>query len=207
MKFNALFLSLAVAAATFSSCASGRVMSANEDSMVGAEGAGSEVYNEAVRSVLQKVLDAHSQKFLHNAAGKWNVAFVGIDNKSAEELGDFGGSIYANVEDVIGNSELYSVVAQQYVEAALQATRLTPNQLFLEEPRQKFLSVVGKNGKLPDVLLFAIVTTQTTRGGKDLLGREDSERTYQLQLNFVDAQTGELVTTKKSDQIRKAYKK
>lgn len=207
MKFNALVLSLAVAAATFSSCASGRVMSSNEDSMVGAEGAGSEVYNEAVRSVLQKVLDDHSQKFLHNAAGKWNVAFVGIDNKSAEELGDFGGSIYANVEDVIGNSELYSVVAQQYVEAALQATRLTPNQLFLEEPRQKFMSVVGKNGKLPDVLLFAIVTTQTTRGGKDLLGREDSERTYQLQLNFVDAQTGELVTTKKSDQIRKAYKK
>ncbi|MCC7011894.1 MAG: hypothetical protein IT454_04955 [Planctomycetes bacterium] len=207
MKTNLLFASLAAAAALCSSCATGRVMSNDEPSMVGATNAGSEVYDAAVRSVLQKVLDEHTQKFLHNAAGKWNVAFIGVENKSAEELGDFEEAIYSNIQDVLSNSELYTPIDRRYVTAALNANRLTPDQLFLEVPRQQFRSVIGKNGKTPDILLFAKTTSQTTRGSKDILGRQESERTYQLQLDFVSAETGEQLTTKKSEPIRKQYTK
>jgi hypothetical protein len=207
MKSNRLFASLAACSALFASCATGRVMSADEASMVGAEGAGSEVYNSTVRSVLQKCMDEHSQKFLHNADGKWAVALVDIDNKGAEEMGDFKEAVRSNLADVLINSEMYTWIDEEYVNAALNETRVMPTQLFLEEPRQKFLSVVGKRGKLPSVLLFARVTTQTTKGSKDILGRRESERTYQLELRFVDAQTGETVTSKKSDPVRKAYAK
>ena len=60
------------------------------------------------------------------------------------------------------------------------------------------MGVLQAQGVTPDFLLFAKVTTKTSRAG------DEKQRNYQLTLEMVDSQSGETVTKKTAD-VRKYY--
>ena len=133
------------------------------------------------------------------AVGPANVCFVGIENKSAEELFDFKDQLYERIDSQISNSESFRVISRRMVDAALNATRMRPDSLFLPHNRNAFAATLGKQGTPVDYLMFATITSGTTDRNKA------SQRDYLLTLEMVNLHTGD--TIKESAKIRKGYSK
>ncbi|MEM9825852.1 MAG: penicillin-binding protein activator LpoB [Planctomycetota bacterium] len=125
------------------------------------------------------------------------VCFVGIENKSAEELGDFKDQLYETIDSKINSQSGYRGVSRRMVDAALRETRLRPDSLFLPNNRQLFSSVLGRQGTPVDYLLFANITSGTTDRNKS------SQRDYVLTLEMVNVHSGDFL--KESAKIRKGY--
>lgn len=132
-------------------------------------------------------------------AGPANVCFVGIENKSAEELGDFKDQLFEQIDSQINQSEQFRGISQRLVQSALRETRLRPDSLFLPANREAFAGVLGKAGMPVDYLLFANITSGTTDRNKT------SQRDYTLTLEMVNVHTGDFL--KESAKIRKGYSK
>ncbi|WP_147866859.1 penicillin-binding protein activator LpoB [Stieleria maiorica] len=128
-----------------------------------------------------------------------NVCFVGIENKSAEELGDFKEQLYEQIDSQINSNGDFRGISRRMVQTALRETRLRPDALFLPANREAFAAVLGKAGTPVDYLLFANITTGTTDRNKT------SQRDYTLTLEMVNVHTGDFL--KESAKIRKGYSK
>ncbi len=61
------------------------------------------------------------------------MCFVGIENKSVEELRDFKDQIYQQIDTKILESQAFDPVSRRMVDAALHETRLRPDSLFVPE--------------------------------------------------------------------------
>ncbi len=133
------------------------------------------------------------------ATGQATVCFVGIENKSAEELADFKDQLYQRIDSQLQSAETFRGISRRMVNAALMETRLRPDSLFLPQNRQVFASALGRQGTPVDYLLFATITSGTTDRNKT------SQRDYQLTLDMVNLHTGESI--KESAEIRKGYNK
>jgi hypothetical protein len=72
--------------------------------------------------------------------------------------------------------------------------------MFLPKTRTAFVSAIGELGAVPNYLLFAKVTTKTSQDSKL------KERVYQLTLEMVDAQSGEIVAKKTGDATKQYVK-
>lgn len=127
------------------------------------------------------------------------VCFIGVENKSAEELGDFKDQIYETIDSQINSSDGYRGVSRRMVDAALRESRLRPDSLFLPDNRRLFSSILGRDGTPVDFLLFATITSGTTDRNKS------SQRDYVLTLEMVNIHTGDFM--KESAKIRKGYSK
>jgi hypothetical protein len=206
MKSTSLSLAVSLAFLGVSCASEGRLIADDAPQMEGREQAGGEVYDKAVREALEALLSEQADMQSVSASGKKVVAFVGIANKGAEEMRDFRNSLYETVTTVLVENRLFRQLSQSQVDVALRTTNLVPEQLFLAEPRQKFMSVLGKDGLIADYLLFAKVTTETTKGGKTWTGRQESQVTYRFTLELADANTGEILSHKQG-QARKYYAK
>lgn len=176
----------------------GRVKTEDEGSLVGAKKAGAEVYNKLVAETVEKLLNQHAAQA--HKGKRMVMAFVEIENMSAEELSENREAMYEEVDTVIVNSGTYINISRRYVEAALRATGLRAEEIFLGKGRQKFMSVLGENGYTPDYLMWGKVTSLSTDG------TNRREREYLLTLEMVDANTG-LVEAKQTAKVRKEYKK
>lgn len=173
-----------------------RVKGSEEGSLVGSKKAGAETYNQLVGRTVEKLLADRDV-----AQGKRMVlCFVDIENMSAEELADNREAMYEEIDTIVVNSKAFTNVSRRYVEAALRASGLRAEEIFLGNGRQKFMSVLGKEGITPDYLMWGKVTSLSTDG------ENRREREYLLTLELVDAKTG-ITEAKKSDKVRKEYKK
>ncbi|NND97200.1 MAG: penicillin-binding protein activator LpoB [Pirellulaceae bacterium] len=132
-------------------------------------------------------------------SGPANVCFIGIENKSAEEMLDFKDQLYERIDSQITGAESFRVISRRMVDAALIETRLRPDSLFLPHNRAAFASALGRQGAPVDYLLYATITSGTTDRNKS------SQRDYVLTLEMVHLHTGESV--KESAKIRKGYSK
>jgi hypothetical protein len=125
------------------------------------------------------------------------VCFVGVENKTAEEIGDFKEQIYENIDTRLLECGTCAPISRRYVEAGLRELRLRPDQLFVPDNLHMFIGLMAQQGQPFDYLLFAKLTSGTTRENKDY------QRDYELTLELVDIRTGE--QDKQTAAISKGY--
>ena len=176
------------------------VLRPDQKDMVGTTGAGAETYKPLVDTAVNNLLERHRggiQTVGGPAAQPPHICFVGVENRSAEEMGDFKEQLYEHIDGHITNSGVYHLVSKRFVDAALRDTSLRSDELFLPKNRRAFAQSLEQQGQPVDYLLFAKVTSGTTRKGRDM------QRDYVLTLELVNVQTGEY--DKESATIRKKY--
>jgi hypothetical protein len=175
----------------------GRVKSGDEGDLVGARTAGAETYNALIEEATRKLLKAEEARFPEGDVRK--IAFTGIENRGAEELGDIRDSTNQIIETVIFQAKRYDMIAQDYVTHVLKVTGMQAQDLYLGEGRQRFVSVLREQGQDPDYLLRAVYSTLSTEGDKE------RQRDYLLTLDLTDARSGRLMG-KETARVRKAYR-
>ncbi len=195
----------------------GHLLASNDKDMVGSHAAGAATWNPLVDQSVAQLLsrcppsvqpvafegvgDVPLDPVIGSAlvAGPANVCFVGIENKSAEELVDFKDQLYERIDSQINSADTFRCVSRRMVDAALMETRLRPDSLFLPQNRDAFAAALGKQGTPVDYVLYATITTGTTDRNKS------SQRDYLLTLEMINIHTGDYL--KESAEIRKGYSK
>jgi Peptidoglycan-synthase activator LpoB len=182
----------------------GHLIKSNEADMVGSHAAGSEVYNPLIEEAVSQLLGSCEQLPVsalepNGVAETRKICFVGVENKSAEELADFKDQIYQLIDAQINRSGHFEAVSRRMVDAALIETRLRPDSLLIPSNMQLFTHVLQRQGQPIDYLLYAKLTSGTTERNSS------SQRNYLLTLEIVDTRTGSYKTG--SAEIRKGYHK
>lgn len=202
---SALFLGSTV----FFGCrgTSAKIMNPWDSQGVGSDSAGGEIYNPIVAAATDKLL-ARSQEFpvqplLLDPNGmppRRKICFVGLENLSAEEMGDFREHIKATINQRIVESQQFEVLHERAVGAGLSKMGARPDDLFLPENRRRFAAIMGQEGTPVDLLMFAKITSGTTQMNKDM------QREYKLTMELVDVRSAGAVITEECT-MRKEYNK
>jgi hypothetical protein len=192
----------------------GRIKHTAENDTIGSHKAGSAVFNPLINSAVAQLLAreqeqmvqpvVYQQQEMHGGVetippglGCKRICFVGVENKSIEELGDFKDHIYQTIDSQILQSEAFQPVSFRAIQAGLRETGLRADDLFLPNHRARFAQVMGQMGESFDYLLFATITSGTTRENRDM------QRDYLLTLELVDLRSGRSI--KESAELRKEY--
>lgn len=180
------------------------VLSDDQSDMVASHQAGVETWKPLINESVAKLLGRQHQEIQQvalegNPTGRKAICFVGVENASSEELGDFREQIYEQIDTQISQSGMFMPISRRYFDAGLQEARLHPDMLFVPEHQQTFQAVMQTLGHPFDYLLFAKVTSGTT------VQNQKSQKNYVLTLELVNIQTGGY--DKESAEIRKGYYK
>ena len=173
-----------------------KVVQPGDPQMVGSHAAGSETYKPLIDEAVGSLLARHSAPPPHvmpaSTGGPENVArppqricFVSVENKSAEEIGDFKDQIYQIIDTRIVESHVFQPVSKRFVDAGLQQTRLRPDQLFVPTNMRAFSMMMEQQGQPFDFLLYATLTSGTTRENQNY------QRDYLLTMEMINIHTGE----------------
>jgi len=183
-----------------------RVIQPGQKEMIGSHQAGQETFKPLIEQTVGALLARHEDGVsmqLTSAgseplpAGKMSICFVGVENKSGEEIGDFKEQIYELIDTKLIESPRFKPISRRYVQAGLDDLRIRPDQLFLPNNMQAFVHVMQQSGQPFDYLLYAKLTSGTTRENKDY------QRDYLLTLELIDIRTGE--QDKQSQTLSKGY--
>jgi len=178
-----------------------QVLKPGEADMVGSHAAGAETFKPLVDEAVARLLGRHSQAVqaasVNGQPAAMRICFVGVENKSVEEIGDFKEQIYQAIDTEISQSGVYQPISRRFVDAGLQETRLRPNDLMVPQNMRAFAASMEQMGQPFDFLLYATLTSGTTRSNKDY------QRDYLLTLEMVDVRTGQY--DKESAQLSKGY--
>ncbi len=183
----------------------GHIVRNDQPDMVGSHAAGSEVYKPLIDESVAKLLGACEVTSASAVFGPdglpcpRRVCFVGVENKSSEELGDFKEQIYQLIDTRVNREGSFQAISRRLVDSALHETRLRPDSLLVPANMQLFTSVLQRDGQPVDYLLYATLTSGTTERNSS------SQRDYLLTLELVDTRSG--VYTKEEATIRKGYHK
>jgi len=180
----------------------GTVLSGDKKDLSGSHAAGAETYKPLIDDALGKLL-ARQNSGVQPASVPGpvvkRVCFVGLENKSSEDLGDFKDQIVEILDTKINTSGTFAPISRKFVQAGLTETRLRPDELFLPANQRKFLAAMEAQGAPFDYMLYATVTSGTTRDNAS------TQKDYLLTLELVDIKTG--APDKESASIRKGYAK
>ena len=180
------------------------VLNETDNDMVGSHTAGAETWEPLIQSSVGQLLGRQMrgvQTVAHDGQPvRKRICFVGLENKSAEEIGDFGEQIYEKIDTCINESEIFEVINRRFVEAGLRQCRLRPDDLFVPNSQRAFTASMEKLEQPFDYLLFAKITSGTTRSNQ-----KDYQRDYLLTLELVNMQSGH--ADKESAELRKGYHK
>ncbi len=192
----------------------GHVLNDNQSDMVGSHQAGAETFNPLVDDAVGQLLGRHMtvvQPASHPVANDprfetlppgivapQRICFVGVENKSAEDLGDFKEQIYQQIDTRIVQSQQFRPISRRFVEAGLRETRLLPDELFLPRNRELFAAALEQQGQPFDYLLYATLTTGTTQKNQ-----RDYQRDYLLTMEMIDIRSGDY--DKQTAEVRKGY--
>ena len=190
-------------------CRSGKqyaqVLKPGDKQMVGSHQAGQETFRPLVDEAVGKLLARHEgPSHAQVSAGqedlpppKMKVCFVGVENKSAEEIGDFKEQIFESIDGKLLQCATCAPISRRYVEAGLRESRMRPDELFIPDNMRNFVAIMQRQGQPFDYLLFAKITSGTTGQNKDY------QRDYMLTLELVDVRTGD--QDKESAEVSKGY--
>ena len=115
------------------------VLSQNDKDMVGSHTAGAETWKPLIDESVCRLL-AKSASSVHQAShttvkGEGNearsVCFVGVENRSSEEIGDFKEQIYEHIDSLVSQDPQFRMISRRYVEAAMSECRCRPETLVL----------------------------------------------------------------------------
>ena len=180
------------------------VLNETDNDMVGSHTAGAETWEPLIQSSVGQLLGRQMRNVKtvsHDGQPiRKRICFVGLENKSAEEIGDFGEQIYEKIDTCINESEIFEVINRRFVEAGLRQCRLRPDDLFVPNSQRAFTASMEKLEQPFDYLLFAKITSGTTRSNQ-----KDYQRDYLLTLELVNMQSGH--ADKESAELRKGYHK
>src|SRR4051812_11559420 len=182
-----------------------RVIKPGDKEMVGSHQAGQETYRPLVDEAVTKLVARHAPPpHVQQVSGpellpppKMRVCFVGVENKTAEEIGDFKEQIFESIDTRLLECRTCAPISRRFVEAGLRELRLRPDQLFVPDNLHMFIGLMAQQGQPFDYLLFAKLTSGTTRENKDY------QRDYELTLELVDIRSGE--QDKQSAMLSKGY--
>lgn len=180
----------------------GHILKPDASDMVGSHAAGSATFNPLVDEAVQKLLTAAEanekvQLSSPQLPPQVNVCFVGIENSSAEELGDFREQLREKIDTMINNHPLFNSISENYVKTGLRLTRLKPTELFIPDNMRNFAATMEQHQQPFQYLLFAKLTSGTTQKNNS------QQRDYLLSLSLVDMKTGQQV--KQTAEVRKGY--
>jgi hypothetical protein len=181
------------------------VLAMTDQDMVGSHEAGAETWKPLIDESVARMLgractDVRTVSFTEsNGQLARNVCFVGVENRSIEEIGDFREQIYEHIDALIGQSDQFRMISRRYVEAAMAECRCRPDVLILPEKQRQLQAVLERTDQPFDYLLFAQITSGTTRSNKDY------QRDYVLTLELLDIHSGE--SLKERATLRKGYHK
>jgi hypothetical protein len=181
------------------------ILKEDDENMVGSHEAGASVYEPLVEGAVARLLGKEMVGIQQVALNEGTVqpkriCFVGIENMSAEELGDFKEHLYQIINQKILESNAYDSISKRYMQVGLREAGLRPDSLFLPSNRKAFITVMEAQGQPIDYLLYAKLTSGTTRSNNT-----SSQRDYRLTLNLININNGR--ETVESQQIRKGYHK
>ncbi|MCA9063030.1 MAG: penicillin-binding protein activator LpoB [Planctomycetaceae bacterium] len=182
------------------------VLTAEDDDMVGSHAAGAETWKPLIAEAVGRMM-ARSDATIHQAShtvidgnvAARRVCFVGVENRSSEEIGDFLEQIYEHVDSLIGQDPHFSMISRRVVEAAMLECRCTPNSLLIPANQRQLQAVLERADQPFDYLLFARITSGTTNSNGDY------QRNYLLTLELVDIHTQQSI--KEHAELRKGYHK
>lgn len=184
-----------------------RVIEPGESQMVGSHQAGGETFGPLIDDAVAKLLARHCEIPTQTVSYQGEllpippkrICFIGVENKSAEEIGDFKEQIYQSIDSKVLESRVFQAVSRRYVDAGLFDTRLRPDQLFVPENMRTFTEYMEQQGHPFDYMMYATITSGTTRQNHEF------QRDYLLTLELTNVATGEY--DKQSAQISKGYHK
>jgi hypothetical protein len=183
----------------------GHVLSSSDKNIVGSHEAGAEVFDPLVDEVIAKLLARQEQAWPECQVGpdgmpmKKSICFVCVENKMAEDIGDFKDQLYQQIDSRILESNAFQPISRRMVDAALHETRLRPDSLMVPDNMRLFTEVLNRDGAPVDYLLYATLTSGTTKRNSS------TQRDYLLTLEMVNAHNGSY--DKQSSEIRKGYHK
>jgi hypothetical protein len=184
-----------------------RVLSQNDEDMVGSHTAGAETWKPLIDESVCRLL-AKSCSTIHQAShttvsedgtASRRICFVGVENRSSEEIGDFKEQIYEHIDSQISQDPQFKMISRRYVEAAMDSCRCRPETLVLPTKQRELQAALERVDQPFDYLLFASITSGTTTNNGDY------QRDYLLTLELLDIHTGE--SQKDSAMLRKGYTK
>jgi hypothetical protein len=183
-----------------------RVIQPGDARMIGSHQAGGETFCPLVEEAVGKLLGRHAPAPVVQASfdegeplppPAKRICFVAVENASAEDIGDFKERLFEIIDQRIVESQVFESVNRRFIDAGLRESRLRPDQLMVPENRRAFAATMEQQGQAIDYLLYAKVTSGTTRENRDY------ERDYRLTLELVDVQDGSY--DKQSAEISKGY--
>jgi hypothetical protein len=182
----------------------GHVLKKDTPNLVGSHDAGAEVFDPLVEEAVGKLLGRQmmSPDCPNGPDGmplKKSICFVGIENRSVEEIGDFKEQLYQQIDTKILESQQFTSISRRMVDAALMETRLRPDSLLVPSNMQLFTAVLQRQGAPFDYLLYARLTSGTTERNSS------KQRDYMLTLELTNVHDG--TYDKESAEISKGYHK
>jgi hypothetical protein len=181
------------------------VLDPNDRNMVGSHTAGAETWEPLVQQTVGQLLSKQHVVLVSSAdaadpMAKKRICFAGVENKSAEEIGDFREQIYEKIDTCINESEEFEVITRKFVEAGLRQCSLRPEDLFVPGNLRMFTAAMEQFQQPFDYLLFAKITSGTTKSNN-----KDYQRDYLLTLELIHIASGK--ASKESAELRKGYHK
>ncbi len=179
------------------------VLKNSDEDMVGSHEAGAETWKPLIDESVAKMLgractDVQTVSYTNeNGTPVRKVCFVGVENRSIEEIGDFRDQIYEHIDSQIGQSDQFRMISRRYVEAAMVECRCRPDVLVLPEKQRQLQAALERVDQPFDYLLFASIMSGTTNSNKDY------QRDYTLTLELLDIHSGE--SLKETALLRKGY--
>ena len=179
------------------------VVKPGDKTMVGSATAGSETYGPLVDGAVSNLLARHCgvqpASYTQGAAmnAPMRICFLGVENKSIEELGDFHETLYEQIDQRILNSGNFQPVSKRFVDAGLQAANLRPDEVLVPQNMRILTERMEQMQQPFDFVLYAKVTSGTTRSNANY------QREYLLTLEMVNVHNGQYA--KESATIVKKY--
>src|SRR5438034_7469928 len=133
-----------------------RVIKPGEKEMIGSHQAGQETFRPLVDEAVTKLVARHPQPPVMQQVSmgpeplpppKMRVCFVGVENKTAEEIGDFKEQIFENIDTRLLECGTCAPISRRYVEAGLRELRLRPDQLFVPDNMRMFAGLMAQQGQ------------------------------------------------------------
>ena len=180
-----------------------QVVKPGDKQMVGSATAGGETYGPlvdgAVSNLLARQCIVQPASYMQGAPAnaQMKICFLGVENKSIEELGDFRETLYEQIDQRILNSGTFQPVNKRFVESGLKAANLRPDEVFIPQNMRILTERMEQMHQPFDFVLIAKVTSGTTRSNANY------EREYLLTLEMVNVHNGSY--SKESATLVKKY--
>lgn len=183
-----------------------RIVQPGDRQLMGSHQAGQETFRPLVNEAVAKLLARHCEDPVRQVSfegvedvppPRTRICFVGVENTSAEDIGDFKEQVYEIIDQRILESQLFESLNRRAVDAGLRDSRLRPDELLVPERMRAFAATMESQGQPIDYLLYARLTSGTTQSNRDY------QRDYLLTLELIDVRTGHY--DKQSAEISKGY--